>query len=77
MSQRLWERRPRDDDFGTIRLGTGVQKLAIQLIPPDTKPVEDLDAAVRRRAAQVRPGARHGVRAAGRAWRCARSPGSS
>ncbi|AWS46456.1 type VII secretion protein EccCa [Streptosporangium sp. 'caverna'] len=44
MSQRLWERRPRDDDFGTIRLGTGVQKLAIQLIPPDSKPVEDLDA---------------------------------
>ncbi|GAA0846704.1 type VII secretion protein EccCa [Streptosporangium amethystogenes subsp. fukuiense] len=44
MSQRLWERRPRDDDFGTVRLGTGVQKLAIQLIPPDSKPVEDLDA---------------------------------
>ncbi|MFJ2030191.1 type VII secretion protein EccCa [Streptosporangium sp. NPDC087985] len=44
MSQRLWERRPRDDDFGTVRLGTGVQKLAIQLIPPDSRPVEDLDA---------------------------------
>ncbi|MFE3447466.1 type VII secretion protein EccCa [Nonomuraea sp. NPDC059194] len=44
MSPRLWERRPRDPDFGTVRLGTGVQKLAIQLIPPDTKPVEDLDA---------------------------------
>ncbi|MFF5212392.1 type VII secretion protein EccCa [Streptosporangium sp. NPDC000396] len=44
MSQRLWERRPRDDDFGTVRLGTGVQKLAVQLIPPDSKPVEDLDA---------------------------------
>ncbi|MFC7648186.1 hypothetical protein ACFQX6_52780 [Streptosporangium lutulentum] len=44
MSQRLWERRSRDDDFGTVRLGTGVQKLAIQLIPPDSKPVEDLDA---------------------------------
>ncbi|WP_093892215.1 type VII secretion protein EccCa [Streptosporangium canum] len=44
MSQRLWERRPRDDDFGTVRLGTGVQKLAIQLIPPDSKPIEDLDA---------------------------------
>ncbi|GLW05021.1 type VII secretion protein EccC [Microtetraspora sp. NBRC 13810] len=44
MSPRLWERRPRDDDFGVARLGTGVQKLAIQLIPPDSKPVEDLDA---------------------------------
>ncbi|MGA5756850.1 type VII secretion protein EccCa [Nonomuraea bangladeshensis] len=44
MSPRLWERRPRDDDFATVRLGTGVQKLAIQLIPPDSKPVEDLDA---------------------------------
>ncbi|MGV9304762.1 type VII secretion protein EccCa [Nonomuraea sp. NPDC003727] len=44
MSPRLWERRPRDPDFGTVRLGTGMQKLAIQLIPPDSKPVEDLDA---------------------------------
>ncbi|NRQ39083.1 type VII secretion protein EccCa [Nonomuraea sp. NN258] len=44
MSPRLWERRPRDEDFGTVRLGTGVQKLAVQLIPPDSKPVEDLDA---------------------------------
>ncbi|GGL56149.1 type VII secretion protein EccCa [Planomonospora parontospora] len=44
LGPRLWERRPRDDDFGTVRLGTGVQKLAIQLIPPDSKPVEDLDA---------------------------------
>ncbi|MEV0148071.1 MULTISPECIES: type VII secretion protein EccCa [unclassified Nonomuraea] len=44
MGPRLWERRPRDDDFSTVRLGTGVQKLAIQLIPPDSKPVEDLDA---------------------------------
>ncbi|MGW4797683.1 type VII secretion protein EccCa, partial [Nonomuraea sp. NPDC004297] len=44
MGTRLWERRPRDEDFSTIRLGTGVQKLAIQLVPPDSKPVEDLDA---------------------------------
>ncbi|HEY9522499.1 MAG TPA: type VII secretion protein EccCa, partial [Thermopolyspora sp.] len=44
MGPRLWERRPRDDDFATVRLGTGVQKLAIQLVPPDSKPVEDLDA---------------------------------
>ncbi|MEV0617188.1 type VII secretion protein EccCa [Nonomuraea sp. NPDC050404] len=44
MGPRLWERRPRDEDFATVRLGTGVQKLAIQIIPPDSKPVEDLDA---------------------------------
>ncbi|WP_329085333.1 MULTISPECIES: type VII secretion protein EccCa [unclassified Streptosporangium] len=44
MGQRLWERRPNDDDFATVRLGTGVQKLALKLIPPDSKPVEDLDA---------------------------------
>ncbi|MEO3886184.1 type VII secretion protein EccCa [Nonomuraea sp. B5E05] len=44
MGPRLWERRPRDDDFSTVRLGTGIQKLAVQLIPPDSKPVEDLDA---------------------------------
>jgi S-DNA-T family DNA segregation ATPase FtsK/SpoIIIE len=44
MGPRLWERRPRDEDFSTIRIGTGVQKLAIHLFPPDSKPVEDLDA---------------------------------
>ncbi|MFI6791942.1 type VII secretion protein EccCa [Nonomuraea sp. NPDC050383] len=44
MGPRLWERRPRDEDFSTARLGTGVQKLAVQLVPPDSKPVEDLDA---------------------------------
>ncbi|RSN14683.1 type VII secretion protein EccC [Nonomuraea sp. WAC 01424] len=44
MGPRLWERRPRDEDFSTVRLGTGIQKLAVQLIPPDSKPVEDLDA---------------------------------
>ncbi|MEU0484771.1 type VII secretion protein EccC, partial [Streptosporangium sp. NPDC006013] len=44
MGPRLWERRSHDDDFGTVRLGTGVQKLALKLIPPDSKPVEDLDA---------------------------------
>ncbi|HEV2377929.1 MAG TPA: type VII secretion protein EccCa [Streptosporangiaceae bacterium] len=40
---RLWERRPSDDDFGSVRLGTGTQYLAVRLIPPQTKPVEDLD----------------------------------
>jgi len=40
---RVWERRPPDDDFGSVRLGTGTQHLAVRLIPPQTKPVEDLD----------------------------------
>ena len=43
MSARLWERRARDADFGAIRIGTGPQKLAVQLIAPETKPVEDLE----------------------------------
>jgi DNA segregation ATPase FtsK/SpoIIIE, S-DNA-T family len=43
MSARLWERRPRDNDFGAVRIGTGPQKLAVQLIVPETKPVEDLE----------------------------------
>ncbi|MCO6011610.1 type VII secretion protein EccCa [Actinoallomurus purpureus] len=43
MSARLWERRPRDEDFGSVRVGTGPQRLAVQLIVPETKPVEDLE----------------------------------
>lgn len=43
MSARIWERRPTDPDFGQVRIGTGAQKLAVQLIPPETKPVEDLE----------------------------------
>jgi S-DNA-T family DNA segregation ATPase FtsK/SpoIIIE len=42
-SSRLWERRPADDDFGTARVATGSQRLAVTLIPPDTQPAEDLD----------------------------------
>jgi len=43
MSPRLWERRPSDPDFAQVRIGTGAQRLAVQLIPPETKPVEDLE----------------------------------
>jgi len=43
MSARLWERRPADSDFGHVRIGTGQQRLAVRLVPPATKPVEDLD----------------------------------
>ncbi|GAA4189079.1 type VII secretion protein EccC [Streptosporangium oxazolinicum] len=44
LSARLWERRPSDPDFGAVRVGTGSQRLAVQLVPPESKPVEDLDA---------------------------------
>jgi S-DNA-T family DNA segregation ATPase FtsK/SpoIIIE len=49
---RLWERRPGDDDFGVVRVGTGPQRLATALVPGTSGPVEDLDplsaAALRR-----------------------------
>ncbi len=40
---RVWERRPADTDFCSVRLGKGTQHLAVQLVPPETKPVEDSD----------------------------------
>ncbi|MET8866837.1 type VII secretion protein EccCa [Nonomuraea sp. NPDC004580] len=43
MTSRLWERRPRDDDFAQVRIATSAQRLALPLIPPETRPVEDLD----------------------------------
>jgi S-DNA-T family DNA segregation ATPase FtsK/SpoIIIE len=42
-SQRMWERRITDDDFGQIRLALGAQRLAVSIVPPETKPVEDLE----------------------------------
>ncbi|MDG4825055.1 type VII secretion protein EccCa [Asanoa sp. WMMD1127] len=50
--KRMWERRSHDDDFGHVRIGTGPQRLAVDLITPETGPVEDLEpmsaAAMRR-----------------------------
>lgn len=43
MSSRLWERRPGDDDFAQARIGLGAQQLAVRLVTPQTKPVEDLE----------------------------------
>ncbi|MFG2001009.1 type VII secretion protein EccCa [Spirillospora sp. NPDC048911] len=43
MSHRLWERRPADEDFGHVRIGRGRQQLALELIVPETKPIEDLE----------------------------------
>jgi S-DNA-T family DNA segregation ATPase FtsK/SpoIIIE len=43
MSQRLWERRPGDADFAMVRIGVGPQDLATPIIPPQSRPLEDLD----------------------------------
>jgi S-DNA-T family DNA segregation ATPase FtsK/SpoIIIE len=55
-SPRLWERRLPDADFGNVRVGTGAQQLAVRLLPPEAKPVEDLEpmtAGALRRFLQV------------------------
>jgi S-DNA-T family DNA segregation ATPase FtsK/SpoIIIE len=43
LSRRMWERRSTDDDFGEVRVAEGAQKLAVAIVPPETKPVEDLE----------------------------------
>jgi S-DNA-T family DNA segregation ATPase FtsK/SpoIIIE len=43
LSSRLWERRPVHEDFGEVRIGLGMQRSALQLKAPETKPVEDLE----------------------------------
>ncbi|MER7752804.1 type VII secretion protein EccCa [Kitasatospora sp. NPDC097643] len=40
---RLWERRPGDQDFARVRIGTGTRRAALEFLPPRTKPVEDLE----------------------------------
>ena len=42
-SYRLWERRRTDADFGVIRVGAGPQELATPIIPPQTRPLDDLE----------------------------------
>ncbi|WP_378209455.1 type VII secretion protein EccCa [Actinoallomurus acaciae] len=42
-SSRLWERRPGDSDFGVARFGTGRQKLAVRLVPPESRSPEELE----------------------------------
>ncbi|WP_020674010.1 type VII secretion protein EccC [Amycolatopsis nigrescens] len=42
-SYRLWERRPVDADFGVARIGTGQQRPAMTLVPPEAKPLEQLE----------------------------------
>ncbi|WP_432898033.1 type VII secretion protein EccCa [Micromonospora matsumotoense] len=43
MSSRLWERRPSHEDFGRIRIGLGRQNAMLRFLPPQTKPIEDLE----------------------------------
>lgn len=40
---RLWERRRGDADFGVVRIGLGAQEVATRLIPPQTRPVDELE----------------------------------
>jgi ESX secretion system protein EccC len=42
-TQRLWQRRTTDLDFGRVRIATGPQLLATPLRAPQTAPLEDLD----------------------------------
>ncbi|SCG52457.1 type VII secretion protein EccCa [Micromonospora inositola] len=42
-SHRVWERRPGDPDFAVVRLGVGPQTLATPLVPPVTRPLEELE----------------------------------
>ncbi|HEX6498823.1 MAG TPA: type VII secretion protein EccCa [Micromonosporaceae bacterium] len=42
-SFRLWERRPDDADFGVVRVGVGPQTLATPLVPPVTRPLDELE----------------------------------
>ncbi len=40
---RLWERRPSHEDFGRVRIGLGLRRAALEFLPPQTRPVEDLE----------------------------------
>ncbi|HEX6683736.1 MAG TPA: type VII secretion protein EccCa [Candidatus Limnocylindrales bacterium] len=42
-TERMWQRRANDPDFGRVRVATGTQLLASRLRAPETAPLEDLD----------------------------------
>jgi S-DNA-T family DNA segregation ATPase FtsK/SpoIIIE len=42
-SFRLWERRSSDADFGIVRIAIGPQTLATPLVPPVTRPLDELE----------------------------------
>jgi S-DNA-T family DNA segregation ATPase FtsK/SpoIIIE len=41
--KRLWERRPSDTDFCSVRVGTGWQQLNTPLVAPETAPKDELE----------------------------------
>ncbi|MCL2585632.1 MAG: type VII secretion protein EccCa [Streptosporangiales bacterium] len=43
MTGDVWQRTPASPDYLSARFAAGSQSLAIKLVPPETKPVEDLD----------------------------------
>ncbi|WP_203567898.1 type VII secretion protein EccCa [Aestuariimicrobium ganziense] len=42
-NKRMWERRPDNDDFASIRVSVGPQQFAKRLTPPESQPLEDLE----------------------------------
>jgi S-DNA-T family DNA segregation ATPase FtsK/SpoIIIE len=42
-TDRLWERRETDPDFGQVRVGQGRQRLATRLVAPQTGPLDELE----------------------------------
>jgi DNA segregation ATPase FtsK/SpoIIIE, S-DNA-T family len=40
---RLWERRAGHEDFARVRIGLGERRAALELVPPQSKPIEDLE----------------------------------
>ncbi len=42
-TERMWQRRANDPEFGRVRVATGTQLLATRLRAPETAPLEDLD----------------------------------
>lgn len=40
---RLWERRPGHEDFARVRIGLGPRRAALEFLPPQTRPIEDLE----------------------------------
>ena len=43
LGTRLWERRPIDGDYLSVRVARGPQRLGVTLVTPETKPIEDLE----------------------------------
>ncbi|MFH8982040.1 type VII secretion protein EccC [Streptomyces varsoviensis] len=41
--ERLWERRGGHEDYAEVRVGLGSRRAGLFLLPPETKPVEDLE----------------------------------